>query len=162
MQSLRRASTARLSSTNEQNIANSARALALLDDGSQEALDALNRFAIAATAVVGQMTPQQLANMCYGFALRGICCSDFLDGVATAVATTSSAWTAESKSMDLPAIVRAFAKLGVVNKDMMQAVAVALEGSVPGMKEWDLCVVVPDWAGRVALCFCMLGTPLAD
>ena len=69
MPALRRASIARLSSANEQNIANSAWALALLDDGSQEALDALNRFAIAATAAVGQMKPQELANTCYGFAL---------------------------------------------------------------------------------------------
>ena len=49
--------------------------------------------------------------------------------------------------MDLPAIAWAVAKLGIVNKDMMQAVVVALEGSVPGMKEWDLCIVVPDLAG---------------
>ena len=62
------------------------------------------------------------------------------------------------KWMDLPSIAWAFAKLRVVNNDMMQAVVVALEGSVPGMKEWDLCVVVPDLAGRIVLYFCMLGT----
>ena len=158
MPALRRASIARLRSSNEQNIANSAWALALLDDGSPEATDALNRFAIAATAVVGQMTPQELANTCYGLALRGIHCVDFLEDVATAVAKTSSAWTAEDKMMDLPAIAWAFAKLGFVNKDMMQAVVVALEGKVPGMKAWDVCVVVPDLAEWVALYSCMLGT----
>ena len=63
--------------------------------------------------------------------------------------------------MDLPAIAWAFAKLGLVNKDMMQAVAVALEGSIAGLKEWGLCVVVPDLAGLFALHFCMLGTLLA-
>ena len=155
MPALRRASIARLSSANVQNIANSAWALALLDDGSQEATDALNRFAIAATAVVGQMKPQELANTCYGFALRGISCSDFLDGVAT---RSSSSWTAEDKRMHLPAILWAFAKLGIVNKDVMQAVVVALEGSVPGMKEWDLCVVGPVLAGHIVPHFCMSGT----
>ena len=55
----------------------------------------------------------------------------------------------------------AFAKLGVVNKDMMQAVVAALEGSVAGMKEWAVCVCVPDFAGRTAVHFCMLGTVAA-
>ena len=96
---LRRASIARLNNSNEQNIANSAWALALLDDWSQEATDALNKFTIAATAVVGQMTPQQLANTCYGLAVRGILCFDYLDGVATAVAKNNSAWTTEDKWM---------------------------------------------------------------
>ena len=144
---LRRASIARLSSSNVQNIAKSAWALALLDDGSQEAMDALNRFAIAASAVVGQMTPQQLATTCYGFALHGIHCSDFLDGVAIVVVKTCSAWAAQDKWMDLPAIAWAFAKLGIVNKNMMQALVVALEGNVPGMKDWAVCVVAPDFAG---------------
>ena len=155
MPALQRASIARLSSSNKQDIANSAWALALLGDGSQEATDALNRFATAATAVVGQMTPQELANTCYGLALRGITCSDFLDGVATAVAKTSSAWTAENKRMALPVIAWALPKLGVVDKNLMQAVVVALEGSVAGMKEWAICVVVPDWQGSSC---CMFGT----
>ena len=38
-----------------------------------------------------------------------------------------------------------------VNKDMMQAVVVALGGSVAGMMEWNLCVVGPDLAGHTAL-----------
>ena len=133
----------------------------MLDDGSHEGTDAFNRFAITATAVVDQMTPQQLANTCYGLALRGIRCIDFLEGVATAVAKTSAAWTAEKKRMNLPAIAGAFAKLGIVDKTMMQAVVVALEGSVPGMKAWDVCVVVPDFAEWIALHFCMFGTVAA-
>ena len=161
MPALRRAAIARLSSANVQNIANSAWALALLDDGSQEALDALSKMAQAAAAVAPQMTPQELANTCYGLALRLIHCSDFFDGVATAVAKTSSAWTAEEKRMNLPAITWAFAKLVIVNKNLMQAVVVALEGSVAGMKEWAICVVVPDFAGRTAVHFCMLGTVAA-
>ena len=44
---------------------------------------------------------------------------------------------------------------------MMQVVVVALEGSVAGMKEWNMCAVVLDLAGRIALHFCMLGTLLA-
>ena len=159
MPALRRASIARLSSANKQNIANSAWALALLDDGSQEATEALNKFTTAATAVVGQMTPQQLANICHGFALRGIHCFDFLDGGETTLAKTSSAWTAVEKRMSLPVIAWAFAKLGIVNKDTMQAVVVALEGSIARMKEWrDVCVVVPDLAEWIALHSCMLGT----
>ena len=60
--------------------------------------------------------------------------------------------------MNLPAIARAFAKLGIVDKRMIQAVVVALQGSVPGMKEWNICVVVPDLAGQLLLYSCMLGT----
>ena len=104
MPALRRASIARLSSANKQNIANSAWALALLDDGSQEALDALSKMAQAAASAAPQMTPQGLANTCYGLALRGISCFGFLDGVAMTVVNTSSAWTVESKRMDLPSI----------------------------------------------------------
>ena len=114
-------------------------------------------MAQAAAAVAPQMTPQELANTCYGLSLRGISCSDFLDGVVSVVAKSSSAWTAVEKRMDLPVIAWAFAKLGIVSKDMMQAVAVALAGSVPGLKEWGLCVVVLDLSGQVVLHFCTLG-----
>ena len=141
---LRQAAVAKLHKATPQEVANSVWALAWLDPSPQEASDALKRLSVVATSLEDKMTAQQLANTCLGFALRSVSCPAFLDSVARSVIAHVHSWPSSARSKDLPEMLWAFAKLGVVNKQLMLVASSALEGILSDVTAWCLCVVVSD------------------
>ena len=149
---MRQAAVAKLHKGAPQEVANSVWALALLDPSPQEASDALKRLSVVATSLADKMTAQQLANTCLGFALRSVSCPAFLDSVARSVIAHVHSWPSSARSKDLPETLWAFAKLGVVNKQLIRVVSSAFQGVLSDMTVWRLCVVVSDSNTLLSIC----------
>ena len=153
MPHLRQAAVAKLHTGAPQEVANSVWALALLDPSQQEASETLERLSVVATSLADRMTAQGLANTCFGFALRSVACPAFLDAAARSVIAQVHTWPSSARTMGLPEIVWAFAKLGIVNKQLLTVADRAFQGILSDMSVWRLCVVVSDSNMLLSICF---------
>lgn len=85
-----------------QEIANSMWGLVFLDAGSKQALETMQKLAQSAVTMSGRMTPQDVGTICYALALRGICCTPFLDAASSTVRANAKHWPLRTKCFDLP------------------------------------------------------------
>lgn len=129
-----------LKAANQQDVANSVWALALLD-GSDEGTGALEAFVPIAAQLSWQMKPQELANTCFGFALRGVQCIRFLDDLADNVLASLKGWSVAERRMSLPVIAWTYAKLAVEDPPLFQSIAIGLQGQLEDLTDWSLCAL---------------------
>lgn len=105
------------------------------------ATNAAPRVANLALRKIREMTPQQIANSCWGLALCQAAPKDFLGEVAQELSREAFKWPRRSRAFDLPQIALAYAKLRQPNVDLLRSVARTCETMLLDVKDWGICAL---------------------